>query len=96
MTLFSRKDIGFGRAAAFLLITQIGVMANQTVEIEIVCLSAKVIRNGMMAIVIIPVLSNLCVKSMLEINRIFCLSLSMLRNMLMNKNYFTLHSISNF
>ena len=69
--MFSRKDNGFGRAAAFLLVTQIGIVANRTimVEVKIVCLSTKIIRNGMMTIVIVPMLSNLCVKSMLEINR---------------------------
>ena len=66
MTLFSRKENGFGRAAAFLLVTQIGVLAIRTVvEIKIVWLSAEVIRNGLMPLVIGQVL-NLCVKSMLE------------------------------
>ena len=71
MTLLSRKENGFGRAAAFLLVTQIGVLDNQTVmvEIKIVCLSTEVIRNGMISIVIGPIMPNLCVKLMLEINQ---------------------------
>ena len=48
MTLFSRKDIGFGRAAVFLSVTQIGILANRTtMEMKIVCISPEVvIRNG--------------------------------------------------
>ena len=75
MTLFSRKVIGFGRAAAFLwkMVTQIGVGANRTIMLEIktVCISTKNIGNGMITDVKTPGFSNLCVKSMLEINRIF-------------------------
>ena len=67
MTLFFRKDNGFGKTATFLSVTQIGILENRTiVEIKIVCIS-EVIRNGMMALVV--GLSNLCVKSMLEINQ---------------------------
>ena len=70
MTLFYRKENGFGKAAAFLLVTQSGLLANRTMlEMKIVCLSTKVIRNGVITIVTIPSISNLCVKSMLEINQ---------------------------
>ena len=66
MTLFSRKDIGFGRAVVFLLLTQSGMITNQTImmEMKIVCIS-QVRRDGVMSIVI-GLLLNLCVKSMLE------------------------------
>ena len=75
MTLFSGKDIGFGRAAAYLLVTKTGILANRTikVEIKIVCLSPEVIRNGMITIVMLTGKKNLCVKSMLEINQKFFL-----------------------
>ena len=68
MTLFSRKDIGFGRAAVYSSVTPIGDLANRTmmVEMVIVCISTAVVRNGMMPIVIGAVVSNLCVKLMHE------------------------------
>ena len=70
MTLFYRKDNGFGRAAAFLSLTQNGVGTNRTVvDMKTVCISKKWIRNGMISSVTIPAITNLCVKSMLEINR---------------------------
>ena len=55
MTLFFRKENGFGRAAVFLLVTQIGIVDNRTIgEMKIVCISKEIRRNGMITIVMIP------------------------------------------
>ena len=67
ITSFSRKDIGFGRAAVFLWHSLIGFLENRTIlrEIKIVCLFAHftpVEKIGMITIVMIPTW-NLCVKS---------------------------------
>ena len=71
MTLFSRKDIGFGKTVVSLLVIQIGVLDNRTIsmEMQIVCISTKILRNGMIPNVMVPSYWNLCVKSMLEINQ---------------------------
>ena len=64
MVLFFRKDIGFGRTAVFLLLSESIIV----VKINIVCISTDMITNGRLPIVMTPCGSNLYVKSMLEIS----------------------------
>ena len=66
--MISRKDIGYGKVAVFLLPTHTGTLESQTilVEMKIACYCTPVMRSGMITHVMIPSMSNLCVKFWLE------------------------------